>query len=39
MAESSVNTEIKPYQFDPMDVPSYSDNEDNSSELETDIRK
>ena len=39
MAESSLNTEIKPYQFEPTDVSGYSDNEDNSSKSETDIRE
>ena len=40
MAESSLNTEIIPYQFEPMDVSGYSDNEDDSSsESETDIRE
>ena len=40
MAESSLNTEIIPYQFEPTDVSGYSDNEDDSSsESETDIRE
>ena len=40
MAESSLNTETKPYQFEPTDVSGYSDNaDDNSSESETDIRE
>ena len=40
MAESSLNTKIKPYQFEPTDVSGYSDNEDDSSsESETDIRE
>ena len=36
MAES---TEIKPYQFKPTDVSGYSDDDDDSSESETDIRE
>jgi len=32
-----VNNEIKPYQFEPMDVSGYSDSEEDSSESETDI--
>ena len=36
MAES---TEIKPYQFKPIDVSGYSDDNDDSSESETDIRE
>ena len=39
MAESSLNTEIKPYQFKPTDVSGYSDNDDDSSQSETDIRE
>ena len=36
MAES---TEIKPYQFEPTDISGYSDDDDDSSKSETDIRE
>jgi len=39
MAESSADTEIRPYQFEPRDVSGYSEHEDDSSESETDIRE
>ena len=39
MAESSLNTKIKPYQLEPLGVLGYSDSEDGSSKSETDIRE
>jgi len=39
MAESSADTEIRPYQFDPTDVSGYNEHEDDSSESETDRRE
>ena len=37
MAESTLNTEIEPYQFEPTNVVCYSDEDSDSDESETDV--
>ena len=39
MAESTLSTEIEPYQFEPMTVACYSDEDSNSDESDTDVRE
>ena len=39
MAESTLSTEIEPYQFELMTVVCYSDEDSNSDESDTDVRE
>ena len=39
MAESTITAEVKPYQFEPMTVVCYSDEESDSDESDTDVRE
>ena len=39
MAESTLNTKIEPYQFEPMIVACYSDEDSDLDESDTDVRE